>query len=550
MLHARATLTPTERPPENLRLEENGVLQRIRLRGINSAAKGRVWESTSLLRAGRIESVEISLNDESVSRRHAELRLGDGGWRLTDQGSTNGTFLNGVRLGPGHWPVRVRDLIQFGDIALVVEALEGEPIPQNSKDQLRVEATARASWEDALSGLAYDNNRCPRPGEQLLVLVRAGHHLGHLENEEELLQSILNDAVAVLDAQRGAIVLAEGPEENLRPRALVSGRNEPRATAAGRSAPSSRAYYSQSLAMRSYERGESILCHSSEDPELAIAQSIAEGAMASVLCVLLRTPRRKLGVLHLDRGPWQKPFTIQDLHLADALAANVSAGIESAQLLQKQRQLFRNTLTILAQAVELRDEYTGGHTKRVTEYAVLLGKQMEISAAQIDLLETGTPLHDIGKIGIDDAILRKPDKLTPAEFEEMKKHTTKGAKIVEMVPELHPILPIVRSHHERWDGAGYPDQLAGEAISPLARIVAVADAFDAMTSDRSYRKGMPADAAFGEVQKQTGRQFDPRCAHAFLAIRDQVLALMPEPTASHIQVTRAVKALREKEFAQ
>src|SRR5205823_3003833 len=105
---------------------------------------------------------------------------------------------------------------------------------------------------------------------------------------------------------------------------------------------------------------ESILCHRvEEDPELAVAQSIAEGAMSSVLCVLLRTPRKRLGVLHLDRGPWQKPFTMDDLHLADAMAANVSAGIESAQLLRKQRDLFKNTITILAQAVELRDKYTG-----------------------------------------------------------------------------------------------------------------------------------------------------------------------------------------------
>src|SRR5207237_7101878 len=131
--------------------------------------------------------------------------------------------------------------------------------------------------------------------------------------------------------------------------------------------------FSQSLANRCVTRGESILCHSVEDdPELALAKSIAEGAMASVLCVLLRTPRKRLGVLHLDRSPWQKPFTQDDLHLADALAANVSAGIESAHLLRRQRDLYLETITTLAQAVEMRDEYTGGHTHRVTSYAIPL----------------------------------------------------------------------------------------------------------------------------------------------------------------------------------
>src|SRR5262249_47073947 len=155
------------------------------------------------------------------------------------------------------------------------------------------------SWEDAIHGLAYDRNRSPRPGEQLLALLRAGHHLVHLEREEDLLHTILNDAVSTLDAQRGAIVLAEGASGPLKLRALASGQNQ----------VASRPGFSQSLAQRSFNGGESILCSSvEEDADLIGARSIAEGAMASVLCVLLRTPRNKLGVLHLDRGPMQKPF--------------------------------------------------------------------------------------------------------------------------------------------------------------------------------------------------------------------------------------------------
>jgi putative nucleotidyltransferase with HDIG domain len=358
-------------------------------------------------------------------------------------------------------------------------------------------------------------------------MLRAGHHLVHLEDEDELLQSILNDAVHVLDAQRGAIALVDGPNSSLRLRAVVTGRAEPRAVVAGRPEPATRHCFSQSLAQRSVSRGESILCHSvADDPELAMARSIAEGAMASVLCILLRTPRKRLGVLHLDRSPWQKPFTMDDLHLADALAANVSAGIECAQLLRKQRDLFLSTITILAQAVELRDEYTGGHTSRVTAYSLLLAQELTIPPADIDLIRIGTPLHDIGKIGIDDAILRKPDKLTTQEFDAMKLHTVKGAEILATIPDLQPIIPIVRSHHERWDGNGYPDSLRGEAIPRLARVVAVADAFDAMTSDRPYRKGMAPTIAFAEVEKQRGRQFDPTCVSAFLTMHDRVLQEM------------------------
>jgi HD-GYP domain-containing protein (c-di-GMP phosphodiesterase class II) len=501
----------------------------IRLRGMNGVLKGRTWEATDLLRIGRLDALEIVLDDNSVSRYHAEVRATDRGWRVRDLGSTNGTRLNGVRLGNGQWPLRVKDLLQFGEVAVVVEHIqEGAPeADESTSDSMRVAGTARSSWSEAMEGLAFDSNRIQRGAEQLAALLRAGQHLVHIEKEEDLLQSILTDAVNVLDAQRGAIVLSEGAEGKLKIRALVSGRAAPRATLAGRGDFAGRFQFSQSLANRCIQRGESILCHRvEEDPELALARSIAEGTMASVLCVLLRTPRKTLGILHLDRSPWQKPFTLEDLRLADGLAAHVSSGIECAQLLSKQRDLFLDTITILAQAVELRDEYTGGHTLRVSTYSILLAEHLQMSPEDIDLIRIGTPLHDIGKIGIDDAILRKPDKLTPEEFEAMKLHTVKGDEIIKTIPDLVPIRPIVRHHHERWDGRGYPDGLGGEAISPLARVVALADAFDAMTSDRPYRKGMPAEAAFAEIEKQAGRQFDPVFAAAFLDLKDSILQEM------------------------
>jgi len=190
--------------------------------------------------------------------------------------------------------------------------------------------------------------------------------------------------------------------------------------------------------------------------------------------------------------------------------------------MKKQRELFYNSIAILAQAVELRDQYTGNHTIRVTNFSLLLAERVQLSAQDRNLIRYGTPLHDIGKIGIDDAILRKPGKLTNEEFEIMKTHTTKGAAILGTAPDMLPIIPIVRHHHERWDGKGYPDQLAGEGIPLLARIVGVADAYDAMTSNRPYRQGMPAEDAFAEVEKMAGKQFDPGCAAAFLDIRDRI----------------------------
>ena len=494
----------------------------MRLRGISGEVKGRLWESEALLRAGRLGSLEIVLDDSSVSRKHAEVRLGDEGWFVRDLESTNGTYVNGVRIGPGEQPLRPRDIVQFGKVAVVVES--NETNPEGPPSNQHVVAAAPSSYEEGLQRIAFDRNQMPRAGEKLVALLRAGHHFVHTQNQDQLLDNILNDAVSVLDAQRGAIVLAEGdgPEPQLKLRALAVGQGE----------PAGRFHYSKKLTQRVFAKGESVLYSTlNQDDELKISQSMHDGAMASVLCVLLRTPRRRIGVLHLDRSFWQNPFSEDDLLLADALAAHVSAAIESAHLFQKQKDLFLKTITMLAQAVELRDDYTGGHTQRVTRYSMMLAQKLEVSDDELELIRIGTPLHDIGKIGIDDAILRKPGRLTPQEFAQMQEHTTKGADILSTVAEMQPIIPIVRNHHERWDGTGYPDRLRGDDIPFLARIVAVADAFDAMTSNRPYhenKKGKPPEWAFGEVEKQSGRQFDPRCAAAFLEIRDQVEQAMVE----------------------
>jgi HD-GYP domain-containing protein (c-di-GMP phosphodiesterase class II) len=181
---------------------------------------------------------------------------------------------------------------------------------------------------------------------------------------------------------------------------------------------------------------------------------------------------------------------------------------------------------VLARVISARDATTSLHQVRVAAYALLIGEAMQLSTRELYLLRIGAPLHDIGKIGIDDAILRKPGRLTPAESAIMKTHVVMGTRIIEQVVELRDILPIVRSHHERWDGGGYPDRLAGEQIHVLARIVAVADAFDAMTADRPYRRGMPVEVAFSEIERHAGKHFCPTVTAAFLGIRPAIEQLL------------------------
>ncbi len=174
------------------------------------------------------------------------------------------------------------------------------------------------------------------------------------------------------------------------------------------------------------------------------------------------------------------------------------------------------TLQALTSAVDAKDSYTARHSLGVTDYAVAAGRCMGLDAHDIELLERAGLLHDIGKIGIAEAILLKPKALTQEEYRAVQDHSDMGARIIESIPFLKDLVPIVRHHHERWDGGGYPDGLSGENIPRLARLLAVADAFDAMTSDRPYRRAMRVSAAREELERASGTQFDPEAVQALM----------------------------------
>jgi hypothetical protein len=195
------------------------------------------------------------------------------------------------------------------------------------------------------------------------------------------------------------------------------------------------------------------------------------------------------------------------------------------------RDTYDATLRALAAALDSRDTETAGHGQRVTRLAVRLGQEIGIAGAALQELERGAMLHDIGKIGVPDALLRKPGPLTDDEWSTMRRHATIGAAMLDGIPFLSDAVPLVRHHHERWDGGGYPDGLAGAAIPLGARVFAVADALDAMTSHRPYRAAMPLAAARAELARCAGSQFDPAVVDACARIPDAELVALLEPSA-------------------
>lgn len=182
---------------------------------------------------------------------------------------------------------------------------------------------------------------------------------------------------------------------------------------------------------------------------------------------------------------------------------------------QQMESLLVATVGALANAIEARDPYTRGHTDRVSKMAVVICEAMGWNREQLRVAQMGALLHDIGKIGVPDAILLKPGRLEPLEMERMRAHPTIGANILQGIDELRPAVPFVIAHHERWDGRGYPNRLEHEQIPIEGRILAIADAFDAMTSARPYRAPLPLDEAASEIQSCAGSQFDPKVAAVF-----------------------------------
>jgi len=205
----------------------------------------------------------------------------------------------------------------------------------------------------------------------------------------------------------------------------------------------------------------------------------------------------------------QRNFSQVELEIFCSLGSQAAVAMENANLYKKLRAAFLHTAEALAEAIDSRDSYTGGHTRRVQKYSLLLAHSLGLKITEQEALRLAAILHDIGKIGIDDAILRKKGSLSEEEKAAMKTHPDIGAKILAHVEEMRDVIPGVRHHHEWFDGSGYPDGLKGEEIPIHARIISIVDAFDALTTGRPYRKALTETTALSEMEKGSGSHFDP-----------------------------------------
>lgn len=239
-------------------------------------------------------------------------------------------------------------------------------------------------------------------------------------------------------------------------------------------------------------------------------------------------------------------FNQDDLFIFNSIASSAALAIENARLYQELRASYDLTLFALTAALDLRDRETEGHSRRVVAYTLRLARQLGLSEERIEHLRRGALLHDVGKIGVPDRILHKPGALSPEERKEIEKHPQKGYEMLLGIPPLTEAIQIVLAHHEHWDGQGYPLGLKGEAIPLGARLFAVADVYDALTSDRPYRQRRPYEVARQMIESESGKHFDPEVVAAFLAIppeeweqiRAEVMAEVDERHHQHQALVR------------
>jgi response regulator RpfG family c-di-GMP phosphodiesterase len=256
------------------------------------------------------------------------------------------------------------------------------------------------------------------------------------------------------------------------------------------------------------ERKEAILINSNEHPELA----------PSLICAPLMIRNSILGILSIRKKKNREVFNKKDLHHILSLTKRASLNLENKILYESIYSNIMDTLKSLISSVEARDNYTEKHSQRVTELSIRIAISMDCPVKDIESLKIAGILHDVGKIAVPDSILLKPDSLTPEEYLIIKNHPTIGENILKPVILLDKERKIIQCHHERWDGEGYPLGISGNDIPFLARILAVADSFDAMTNNRPYRPALSVEEAVEELVKNKNTQFDPDIVEAFIKI--------------------------------
>jgi HD-GYP domain-containing protein (c-di-GMP phosphodiesterase class II) len=346
--------------------------------------------------------------------------------------------------------------------------------------------------------------------ERLALLSHLGQILNSTLDHKEIQRRATEAATQLMKAEVGSLLLVDEQKHQLYFEVALGDREEEIKTIF--------LNFGEGIAGWVVQHGEPLIVNSPEkDPRFfkGVDQR-TEFKTRSIICVPVKVKEKTMGVLEAINKQRKGRFNKEDLSLLTSLADQVAIALDNSRLYQELEEMFFQTAESLADAIEKRDPYTGGHTQRVTIYSQAIAKFLQLKPLEKKWLKIASVLHDIGKIGIEDHILKKPEQLSPEEFNMIKRHSDMGAEIIEHVRQLRESIPGVKYHHEQVNGKGYPAGLRGGEIPLLAKIVAVADTYDAMTTDRPYRKALGKKEAVEELRRSSGTQLDKEVVEAFI----------------------------------
>ncbi len=467
------------------------------LEGDNPIAIGRGEDNDFVLATGK-----------TVSRKHAILKPTGGVWKLEDLGSRHGTFLNGIKIKLGR-EVRIRsgDLITIEPFTFeVVDRSEEKRFSESFDDANTLGGTAIIQIDQKDEGVTFAQ-------ERLTALLNCSQSI-HAVTSVQAVAEILATA-----AQTGTMF------SNIAIIRPASGGRVEVLAALGKIALQGNLNLSRSLLDAALE-GEPVRYIKEQliDEE---AQSIMHNNIDEAVCVPIKLGSTVVGCIYLDNrdGLDFGKSSDEDIEFCRALAEIAMLAISNLKRLdielrhaQERHSFLLGTVSALVSALDAKDTYTCGHSERVAWLSKELAAKVGLDETIIEQIHICGLVHDVGKIGIAESILCKPGKLSDEEFDLIRAHPVIGENILKEVSQLKPVLPGVRSHHERWDGKGYPDGTRGEETPLFGRILGIADAFDAMCSSRAYRKKLDRKEVLDEITACSGSQFDPELVKLFLTI--------------------------------
>ncbi|MBN2542126.1 HD domain-containing protein [bacterium] len=474
--------------------------------------KGRVFQfdiaQKMLLGSG--PEVDVQILDDSLSKKHCQFDWNGKKLTITDLNSKSGTFVNGKKVKEAE--LQSGSEIQIGQNTMKVEIahMPIRTIRFFSKDNdVPVEELYIKKYtdEDALgiNDLPQVYSEYQKTLEDFNVLFKYGNEI----NSETELHALLKKVVSIIyDIVKPECVafLIRSENKNLKPmfvkvnRTLLS---------------EGELCISRNMINQAYTKRVSVIFpdHIS-GTETKNKKGFKLDGISSAICVPVESRNKLVGLIYIDTT--QESFSERDFKILSAFGKQVGVAVDKEQTCERSENISFETIKTLIATFEASDKYIRGHSERVAVYSVKIGEQLGLSEDEIFNLRIASMLHDFGKIGVPDYILYKPGSLNEQEFAKIKIHSVRGADIVENVGISNEIAVAIRHHHENWNGTGYPDGLKGDKIPLMSRIIGVANAFEAMTSDRSYRDRFTESEAISELEKWSGKQFDPAVVTAFI----------------------------------